>query len=56
MKAVNIIMKKHRRYGGAERPFDCNLVNAPSSEMMAGRKSGRDAKLTLVLKFMVANR
>ena len=43
------MMKKNvHRYGGAERPFDVASSNEPISEMMVGKKSGSDAKQTLL--------
>ena len=43
-----MIVKKHRIYGGAERPWDWIRVKVPISEMMVGTKRGREAKDTLL--------
>lgn len=50
------IRRKHKKYGGASRPFASTGVNEPISETIVGRNRGREAKLTLLLKFMIANR
>jgi hypothetical protein len=51
-----IMRRKHKKYGGARRPFDSTVVNEPISETIVGRNKGKEAKLTLLLKFMIANR
>lgn len=56
MIEVAIMTKKQSRYGGAEKPFDCSVEKAPSSEMMVGRNKGREAKLILQLKFIIAKK
>ncbi len=50
-----IMMKKQRRYGGADSPLDTRVLKAPISDIMVGRKSGREANDTLVLKLARAN-
>jgi hypothetical protein len=49
-----MIVKKQRMYGGAERPWDWMRVKAPISEMMVGTKSGREAKDTLLGGMLLA--
>lgn len=44
------MMKKQKRYGGADSPLDWIRENEPISEMIVGRKRGRDAKETLLLE------
>jgi hypothetical protein len=56
MVAVMIMTKKQSKYGGADRPLDVRVEKVPSSEMMVGRNKGREAKLTLVLKFIRAKK
>lgn len=53
---IIMIRRKHKKYGGARRPFASTVVKLPISETIVGRKRGREAKLTLLLKFMTANR
>jgi len=54
MNVLAMMTRKQKRYGGAERPLDRILVKAPMSLMMVGRKTGRDAKVTLHPKYMKA--
>jgi hypothetical protein len=51
-----MMRRKHKKYGGARRPFDSTVVNEPISETIVGRNKGREAKLTLLLKFIIAKR
>lgn len=51
-----MMRRKHEKYGGARRPFDSTVVNEPISETIVGRNKGREAKLTLLLKFIIAKR
>lgn len=51
-----MMSRKHKKYGGASRPFDSTVVKEPISETIVGRNKGREAKLTLLLKFMIAKR
>lgn len=40
--------RKQKTYGGAERPLEVIVENVPISEIMVGRKRGREAKETLL--------
>lgn len=53
---VAIIRIKHSKYGGAVTPFDWTSLNDPISETIVGKKSGSEAKLTLLQKFIKANK
>ena len=45
-----MIKKKQNRYGGADKPFEWISSHSPISSMIVGRKSGREAKETLLFK------
>jgi len=47
-----IMPMKQRRYGGAASPLDWRAVKEPISEIIVGRKRGRDAKETLQPKYI----
>lgn len=53
---TTMITMKQSRYGGAVIPLDWISVKLPISETIVGRKRGREAKLTLLQKFINAKR
>lgn len=53
---ITMMRRKHKKYGGARRPFDSTVEKLPISETIVGRNRGKEAKLTLLLKFMIANK
>ena len=50
-----MITRKAKRHSGANKPFDCSELKAPSSEIMVGRNSGMEANETLQQKKIKAN-
>jgi hypothetical protein len=41
------MMRKQKKYGGADSPFDWIVVKAPICDIMVGTKRGKEAKQTL---------